>query len=71
MHERKRGVDKEFFSVAVTHMKVDNIVWNCGKDHIIREKEEKKSIRLRIFNNKFFKKRRVGMGEREYTGIRI
>ena len=42
---RRRG-----FPLVVPHLKVGNIVWTYGKDHIIGVKGEYRAIGLRLFD---------------------
>ena len=49
------------FSVAVPCMKGGDILWTCGKDNIIREKEEYKTIIIQGLNYNFLKKMRMGV----------
>ena len=48
--EDKEDFIKIHFSESVPHPKGKNIVWTCGNDHIIDEKEQHKYIGLRGFD---------------------
>ena len=45
MKDEEERINMELY-VVVTHSKMSNTVWTCGKDNIIRENYEYKAIIL-------------------------
>ena len=54
--------------MSVPHLKGGAIVWTCGKDNIIGEKEYCKDIGLRGFDYKLFKEEDSGGGREGLYG---
>ena len=52
--KEKEDLTKKECLVFVLHPRGGSIVWNCVKDHIINEKEDRKDIGLRGFDYKLF-----------------
>ena len=52
--KEKQELLMSYFSMAVPHLKIGNIVWTSVEDNIINEKEEYKAIRLHGFNYSLF-----------------
>ena len=48
--------------MSVTNPKGGNIVWDCVKDHIIGEKEQREDIGIRGFDYKLFEEDEGGGG---------
>ena len=61
-------INREFL-VSVLHLKGGNIVWNCAKDNITKEKYQKKLLDYVGLIINYFKKISVGGFERDCTGI--
>ena len=52
--ENEELIKREFL-VSVSHPKGGNIVWTCVKDHIIKEKDQYRTIGLRGYDYRIFK----------------
>ena len=59
VEEKEEFINREFL-VSTPHLKRGNIVWNCVKYNITKEKEDYEAIGIRWFEKKHFRKRRVG-----------
>ena len=58
--KEKEDFIKRYFLVSIPHPKGGNIVWTCGNDHIIDEKEQYEAIGLRGFDYKLFEEEEGG-----------